>query len=437
MSPPAPIERAVVDYPATAGQRRMLRRYENGRIERANHLIVAQLQDGLVAVDRLADAFADVFGRHEAFRTRFARDGAAPWRGIVDTSASEGFLFEELAPRQTSEDALLERLAAFAGAPFDLASPPLARAGVFRMGQSDCVCVVIHHAIFDAWSQKPFVRDLAEAFAGGSRTARPAASYTQFARDQAIKLRSPQGQAALASLRAPSEALFVPWRAPADRPDADDDRPAYSMIRVGRATLARLQARCVETAATLYTAILAGLASVVEEALDAPDPAILVARHGREDDVFAGTIGYFVTLAAVQLGGRGTATFREAALRAALAMKAVNASGTTPGEMALLDVDRPGRRPTASILLNYRNTPTAGFPGIGPARALRVQEPQAEYDLSLTIDVKDEGLTLFAKHNTCKVGAEDVRRLLGGLKRWIEDFSDAPDTVMISQGTIA
>ena len=424
------------DYPATAGQRRMLRRYETGRVERANHLIVAQLQDGQVAVDRLADAFADVFGRHEAFRTRFARDGATPWRGVVDRPVSEGFLFEELGAGRDGQEALLERLAAFAGAPFDLTAPPLARAGVFRTGQGDCICVVLHHAIFDAWSQRPFVRDLAGAFAGAPRPAPAAASYTQFARDQAVVLRSPQGQATLASLRAPAEALFVPWRAPADRPDADDDRPAYSAIRMGRATTTRLRARCVETAATLYTAVLAGLASVVEETLDFADPAILVARHGRDDDIFAGTIGYFVTLAAVRLGGRGTATFREAASRAAVAMKAINATGTTPGELALLDVDRPGNRPTGSILLNYRNTPTAVFPGIGPARALKVQEPQAEYDLSLTIDANDEGLTLFAKHNTCRVGAEDVQRLLRGLKRWIEDFSDAPDMMMISQGSL-
>lgn len=117
---------------------------------------------GVLDVSALQRAFNEVVHRHEALRTTFANhDGelsqvVAPASGLkIEVDNLESLPANEL------EGKLQPWVNAEAQRPFDLARGPLIRIKLGRMGPADHVlCVVMHHAISDGWSQAIFFQEL-------------------------------------------------------------------------------------------------------------------------------------------------------------------------------------------------------------------------------------------------------------------------------------
>src|SRR5205823_2329889 len=116
---------------------------------------------GALDVALLARSLDELRARHEALRTTLHRDGTRLVQRVADPTAH---------PLSADDVALRDLdawIAAHANAPFDLARGPLLRMALARVGANEHhLVIVVHHAIFDAWSFEIFIDELARLYAG-------------------------------------------------------------------------------------------------------------------------------------------------------------------------------------------------------------------------------------------------------------------------------
>ncbi len=114
----------------------------------------------------LARSFDALLQRHEALRTHFAEsDGMA-------TQVADAFrpgLLQTVDLSQEVEELRYEkaisRAKALASCPFDLFQGPLLRAELYRLDDERLVlAILVHHVIFDGWSENLFVQELADCY---------------------------------------------------------------------------------------------------------------------------------------------------------------------------------------------------------------------------------------------------------------------------------
>ncbi|MYV64926.1 hypothetical protein GT043_02930, partial [Streptomyces sp. SID2131] len=130
-----------------------------------NFPLVLRLRGPLDA-DAWEAALADVTARHEALRTVFAeRDGRVFQRVLPAGEARPAV--ERLTATGDELPGLVDTAV---NRPFDLAAELPLRAALVELGPEDHAAVLLlHHITTDEWSDRPFLRDLAAAYA--ARTA--------------------------------------------------------------------------------------------------------------------------------------------------------------------------------------------------------------------------------------------------------------------------
>ncbi|HLX09300.1 MAG TPA: amino acid adenylation domain-containing protein, partial [Thermoanaerobaculia bacterium] len=229
-------------------------------------------------------AFDAVVARHEVLRSALAESGGEPVQRPaafppvlvrVDLAGLAG-------PRRDGE---VERLARrLARRPFALARGPLLRAALLRLsGGEHVLLLVVHHAVFDAWSRAILVDELAALYEACRRGAasplpEPPLQYADFARWQRHGLAAQAFAADLdywrRQLAGPLPRLSLPYSgAPGPVPGLAGRRLRFALPPVLHAGLRRL-AR--ERGATLFMVLLAGLQTLLH-------------RYGGGDDVVVGT----------------------------------------------------------------------------------------------------------------------------------------------------
>ena len=116
--------------------------------------------------DILVETFAALERRHEILRTTFPDiDGEPiqvihPPRGIPVATVDL-----QRVPEAERDDRIQQMIVEAGQTPFDLASGPLIRLTLVRLGPSDHVLIVIeHHLIHDGWAQGVFLRDFLELY---------------------------------------------------------------------------------------------------------------------------------------------------------------------------------------------------------------------------------------------------------------------------------
>lgn len=146
---------------------------------------------GPLDTSALAAALQQIIDRHDVLKTAFQTVDDEP-RQVLDPQARIHVREEDLsglAPHARST-AVTERLAAEAGAPFDLGQAPLIRATLITLERDEHILLLnMHHIVSDAWSNPILMHDLIQAYqraCQGDTTplARPAIQYADYARWQ-------------------------------------------------------------------------------------------------------------------------------------------------------------------------------------------------------------------------------------------------------------
>ncbi|HTZ42892.1 MAG TPA: amino acid adenylation domain-containing protein [Jatrophihabitans sp.] len=377
---------------------------------------------GPVDVAALRQALAATVARHEVLRTTFVSDGELVTQLIEDASPVE---LPVLDGSDGSGPALLAELAR---RPFDLATGPLWRATLVRLGADDHVFVLAaHHIVIDAWSAQLLVRDLGTGYRAALRGERPELppmdlQYADYAAWQ---------RGWLTEHLLPAELDY--WRRQlADVPalDLPTDRPRAEIRGVEGGTVDFVVP--AETAAGLRA--LSRRQRVTMFMLMAAAVQTLLSRYSGQQDVVVGTpianrgraeteelIGFFVNTLVLRTDLSGNPSFAELLNR----VREVTLSGYENQDVPferLVEELRPdrdlSRTPLFSVLLSVNNAPAATW----QLPELVVEDHaltsgQAKYDLTMAFAEAEGGLHGSIRYSTALFDDDRIRRLAGHLCR--------------------
>ncbi|MDA3660137.1 non-ribosomal peptide synthase/polyketide synthase, partial [Mycobacterium xenopi] len=316
LQPLAPVERPAVVPLSFAQQRLWVLDQLQGPSPVYNMAAALQLRGPLDA-EALAQALADVVGRHESLRTKFPAAEGIPQQLVVPAEHAD-FGWQILDATQWSPRRLSDAVNTAARYTFDLATEIPLRARLFRIADDDHVLVVVvHHIAADGWSITPLVRDLGAAYA--SRCAGQVPDWpelpVQYA-DYTLWQRTQLGE--LADTDSPIAAQLAYWeqalagmperlQLPTDRPypRVADHRGASVAVEWPAEMQQQITRVAREHNATSFMVIETALVALLSKLSASPDVAVGFPIAGRQDPALDELVGFFVNtlVLRVDIGG--------------------------------------------------------------------------------------------------------------------------------------
>ncbi len=268
---PIPAAKEMPYYPVSSAQRRMylLSHTEGGEL--TYNMTGAMNVEGTIDPERLNAAFRKLIARHEALRTSFDLYEGEPAQRIhhhVD------FTIERIqASKEEAEDRVLDFIKAF-----DLAKPPLMRAGLIEIEPARHVLVVdMHHIISDGVSVNILMKDLSRIYEGNEPDPL-SIQYKDFAvwQQSDIQKRNIKNQEAywLDQFHGDIPVLDIP--ADYERPAIRDYEGESFEFLIPEHLKQRLSQMEEDTGATLYMILLAAY-------------TILLSKYSGQEDIIVGT----------------------------------------------------------------------------------------------------------------------------------------------------
>ena len=361
----------------------------------AYHMAGALHLHGALRPEVLAAALGAIVRRHEALRTVFAEGDAGPVQRPLPAVAVP-LPWIDLRAVPAAERVAGDLGAAEARRPFDLATGPLLRAHLMRLGDAEHLLVVgMHHIVADGWSLGVMTGELAALYAAGCAGAPdPLPPLAVQVADHAVWQRQ-----VLAG--AETERLLAWWRAELAAPpvlDLPGDHPRPPLPSGRGATLPVLLpaalARDLRTLArregvTLYMVLLAAWAALLgrlagQEEVIAGSPV----AH-REPPEIEPLIGCFLNTLPLRVRMAGDPTFRELLARTRTTALGAFDHQAMPFERLVEELaparDR-ARAPLFQVLLVLQNAPRPPLRLGGLVLGLReIATGTAKLDLTLSL----------------------------------------------------
>ncbi|MFD3658960.1 condensation domain-containing protein, partial [Streptomyces sp. NPDC058620] len=385
---------------------------------------------GDVDLAALGAALDAIVVRHEVLRTRLVAgpDGVA--HQVIDPPAPMPLPVLDLSGSMDPQAAANDMVTKDALTPFDLANGPLLRATLVRLAPDEHVLsLVIHHVVFDEWSDRVFQRELSalyEAFQAGEPNPLPPLTF-QYADVVAWQRQWLTGDVLDSHLSywrnklggAPD--LELPTDRP--RPAVRSTEGAVVRFRAPAGTAEALKALSREHGTTMFMTLLA--------AFD-----VLMGRYTHSDDIVVSTpvanrnraetedlIGFFVNTLVMRTDLSGDPTFSEVLRRVRETALGAYAHQDLPFEQvvdAMADVRDRTRSPLARVSFNYAaeaagTSPSdrerAGAAGMGIETGTGLLPVQ--FDMVVALGEDDGALTGEIQYSTALFDAVTVERMAG------------------------
>ncbi|WP_408637760.1 amino acid adenylation domain-containing protein [Nocardia bovistercoris] len=361
---------------------------------------VAVRLTGLLDVEALQQAVADVVERHEILRTTYPQTDDGPVQVVVPITQA----VPRVHPVVVYDDELPAKVAEIIGAGFDVAADIPLRVALLRVNAAlddHVVVFVVHHIAGDGWSMGPLTRDVMSAYAARAAGVEPGwaplpVQYADFSIWQRAVLGDEDDAESIAAEQIafwrrelsglPEESTLAGDRA---RPEAPSQRGAAVEFVVGAAVREGLADLARAKNATLFMVVHSALAVLLGRLSGASDLAIGTPVAGRGDAAIDDLIGMFVNTVVLRSEIRGGEAFADLLTRQRETDLAALAHADIPFER-LVDVLEPERSTTRSplfqVILAFQNLPGGSFelPGLR-AGTVEFDAAVEKFDLSLTV----------------------------------------------------
>ncbi|HEV7369720.1 amino acid adenylation domain-containing protein [Arenibaculum sp.] len=435
---------------ASPAQERLWFLEQFGHAGTAYGLPVTLRLEGPLDAEALEAGLGEVVRRHESLRTRFETAAGRPVPVVGDPAEFrlDRTDLSGLGPDEGAEQARrlvrenIER-------PFDLAAGPPFRARLVRIGPEEHLVLLNAHRIAaDPRSVRVLIGELAALYAarveGRPPSLPPPSQYADHASRQRAWLGGEEAarQASYWKTRlagAPA-ALALPTDRP--RPSVQGFRGAAVPFFLGADTSSRLAELARHERTTLEAVLLAAY-------------ALLLSRHGRQEDVIVGIpatgypqsgpggpVGPFETMLALRVDLSGGPGFPELLARADAALAGARAHADLPFETLIeaLQPDRDPSRPPLVQSVFELETARERLPDL-PGLRLSV-EPAAHattrFELSLSIRETADGLHGSFEYATDLFDRDTIGRLAGHYGKLLEGIAAEParraDTIPLLTG---
>ena len=387
---------------------------------------------GELDVEALRRAFETIVERHETLRTRFVVENGEPRQHIVPPMAWSLPLVEH------GETALADFLQTEALRPFDLATGPLLRTLLVRLGPQDHVLqITMHHVISDGWSVGVMIAELKAlygAFLRGAASPLPALElqYGDFAVWQREWL---SGERVATQLEYWKRHLAdVPALAlPTDRPRLAQQRFRGARIHFEYSTELTNAARSLADRLGCSQFML--LFAVYQ---------VLLGRYARQERFCVGTpianrnqaaleglIGFFVNTLGLKVDLSGDPSFRTLVARVRTDALAAYEHQDLPFERLVeemgLERDLSGN-PLFQTLFVLQNTPVEelSLPGL-TLSPIDLETHTAKFDIGFEFTAASPRLTGRLEYDTDLFDADSMERLVDHYRRLLEAVVADPD----------
>ncbi|MGW7192452.1 non-ribosomal peptide synthetase, partial [Streptomyces sp. NPDC054838] len=260
----------------------------------------------------LAEALADVAGRHEVLRTVYPAVDGQPYQRVVDAARP---VLDLVTAGPGGLDPAVD---AAAGHVFDLAAELPFRASLISTGSAQVLVLLVHHIAADGWSTGPLLADLAAAYearlAGDAPAWQPLpvqyADYTLWERAALA------GEAAAGHLAYWEQALgdappVLELTSSRTRPADASHRGAATALDLDAATHARLEQLALEHGTTLFTVVQAAFAALLTRHGAGTDLPLGTVTAGRDDEALSDLVGFFVNTLVLRCDTSGDPRFSE------------------------------------------------------------------------------------------------------------------------------
>ncbi len=380
---------------------------------------------GYLQDDVLERSLNEIVRRHETLRTSFqmVNDELAQ---VIAPELALPLVIEDLrSVPQSEREAKARRMSADEVArPFDLSVAPMLRATLLHLADDDHVLILnTHHSISDGWSLGVLWRELAtlyEAFATGQPSSLPAlpVQYADYAVWQRELLAGETLNKQLAYWKNQLAGTPASLELPTDRPRSPVQtyRGSRQAIVLPKAALDSLLGLSRKEGVTLFMTLLAAF-------------NVLLSRYSGQEDVVIGTpiagrnraeverlIGFFVNTLVMRTDLSGDPNFRELLARVRETAMGAYAHQDLPFEKLVEEIkpDRDlSRSPLFQVMLVLQNMPTAsqklGDLDVSPFGS---GVPSSQFDLTLNVAERPDGLRVMAVYNTDLFEAATIERML-------------------------
>ncbi|MBV9787518.1 MAG: amino acid adenylation domain-containing protein, partial [Chloroflexi bacterium] len=414
--------------PLSFAQQRLwfLDQFQPGSI--AHNLPLAIRLRGSLDRAALERSLNTIIARHEVLRTTFDEQAAQPLQIIApNAELSLPLIAVPHLPGTAPQDLVSALISAELTQPFDLRRGPLLRAKLFQVAPDDhTLALVIHHSIFDGWSESILLRELSAlyaAFAAGASSPLPPLpiQYADYAvwqrewlqsavRDQQLRYWQQQLRGV--------PTLDLPTDRP--RPSIWTGHGATMVVHLPAALSDDLSRLSQQLDSTLFMTLLAAFQTLLYRYTRQDDIAIGTPIAGRVRPELEPLIGFFVNMLVMRtdLSGRvpSGCSFAELVTRVRATALDAYAHQDLPFEM-LVEAVQPerdlSRHPLFQVMFVLQNMPTTALdlPGL-TATTLPVDLPSAQFDLALTLSETDDGLRGIVEYSTDLFDAATIQRLV-------------------------
>ncbi len=428
----------TADLPLSFAQQRLwfIDRLEGGSLY---NVPVALRMRGNLLVPVLTRVFAEVVRRHEILRTVFPdRNGRA--RQVILPPGDFALPVVDLTGLPPSPRAVAERsMTEEARRPFDLATGPLLRVGLWRLGAAEhLMLLALHHIVSDGWSLGVLVREvtaLYTAFAAGKPSPLPElpVQYADFAAWQRSWLSGEVLDGELAwwrdHLSGAPPLLELPTDRP--RPAAPGRKGGMLSLELGSELSAALSRLAQQQAATLFMVLLAAFESLLGRLAGAPEVCVGTPVAGRTQPETENLIGCFVNTLVLRGDLAGDPSFAEHLERVRREALAVFGHQELPFEKLVEELapERSrGATPLFQVLLALQNAPLGPveLPGVS-LEPLLLESGVTRFDLEMSFAETAAGLSAVVQYDAGLFDQTTIARLCGQLETVLRSAVASPE----------
>jgi amino acid adenylation domain-containing protein len=396
----------------------------------AYNITAAWRLDGPLSVPRLHDALATIVRRHAVLRTSYPHRGGVPVTRLRDRVPVD----LPVQPCGDEPAAIRAALAAEAHEPFDLATGPLFRFRLLRLGPTAHVLVVnVHHIVFDGWSHSILMNELAACYREApDERPEPSAQYHDYAVWQRDWLTGDRLAGLLdywkRALSEPPPALALPTTWPRTTPPRRVGGQHH--FRVGPRTHQAARALARDADATLFVVLLAGFATLLHRVTGQNDIVIGTPVAGRLLPETEDLIGCFFNTLALRARIAPGRTFRDLTESLRETAYAAYDHQEAPFEKvieAIALTRELDRDPLTQVMFVFQNVPHRPL-RLGDLTATTVTMPEpAKLDLILTMAEEDGDLVGLWEYNAALFDTTAITDLTDSLITLLAAATADPD----------